>query len=409
MRKLGVCLLALALCACYTKDDKQDSIPVDEVSAVSQQEQILMEPERFNALVSAITKSDTEAVQNLVKEGVNLNQTDEYGFSLLKVAIYSEPVNLDIIEILLKAGAENQGNEAQNKALIDALYRQAADVEIAELLLKYGANPNAEDELLKQGALIEALQLNNPNPQIIKLLIDAGADVNQTDALGRSPLHHAVSIGNPNPVTVEFLLKNPNAEDEPLKQGALEALQPSNPNPQIIKLLIDAGADVNQTDVLGRSPLYYVVLSESPDFEIIKLLLKYGAAMQTEDFDVLDMLVSMKNPNLEVIEFLLQNGANPNVVNYAHKSPLMTASADGNVALVRLLLANGADPNFVGKIEQPALWWAVQNGQLETARVLLEGGADPDYSLEGITAISMAKEKGYADIVNLLQQYTKTK
>ena len=342
MRKLGVCLLALALCACYTKDDKQDSIPVDEVSAVSQQEQILMEPERFNALVSAITKSDTEAVQNLVKEGVNLNQTDEYGFSLLKVAIYSEPVNLDIIEILLKAGAENQGNEAQNKALIDALYRQAADVEIAELLLKYGANPNAEDELLKQGALIEALQLNNPNPQIIKLLIDAGADV-------------------------------------------------------------------NQTDVLGRSPLYYVVLSESPDFEIIKLLLKYGAAMQTEDFDVLDMLVSMKNPNLEVIEFLLQNGANPNVVNYAHKSPLMTASADGNVALVRLLLANGADPNFVGKIEQPALWWAVQNGQLETARVLLEGGADPDYSLEGITAISMAKEKGYADIVNLLQQYTKTK
>lgn len=112
--------------------------------------------------------------------------------------------------------------------------------------------------------------------------------------------------------------------------------------------------------------------------------------------------------NVDKVKKLLREGANPNAGVYEHLSPIYAAVENHRIEVVRLLLDNGVSANSYEEL----LWWplpsAVYHHDTEMVNLLLSRGADftKEYPLDGRdrTPLNFAEDKGYDDIVELLDE-----
>jgi len=117
---------------------------------------------------------------------------------------------------------------------------------------------------------------------------------------------------------------------------------------EMIKYLLEAGADPNITDSRDIPPLFIAIFHSvvNKNDEPVELLLKYGAktnvVIRGSDF-LLHLTADMKNA--KVIRTLLDYQADPNSVDDQGFTPLHIAAITGNVAAAKLLLKHGADVN----------------------------------------------------------------
>ncbi|MBA3996461.1 MAG: hypothetical protein C0489_05145 [Candidatus Accumulibacter sp.] len=116
----------------------------------------------------------------------------------------------------------------------------------------------------------------------IRTLLDAGAEINVTDALGRTPLHMAGFYGRPR--TTELLLARGadiGARDRvgmtPLHAAVLDGTY------QVVDLLLGKGADINAASDSGMTPLHLAASTGQP--KVIRLLLQHGANPNSKDKD----------------------------------------------------------------------------------------------------------------------------
>lgn len=110
--------------------------------------------------------------------------------------------------------------------------------------------------------------------EIVRLLLENGAELEAQDYLGRTPLHAA----HRHPSTVQLLLEagaNVNARDS---FGAT-ALHMGIRIPETIELLINSGAEIDSADALGRSPLDLAVRGGSSrrNIRVVTALVEAGA------------------------------------------------------------------------------------------------------------------------------------
>ena len=146
--------------------------------------------------------------------------------------------------------------------------------------IKNGADVNKKDQ---HGTTPLKLAVGyNKNPEVIQVLLDAGADVNGTSGYGGSTALMSATYGTDNPV--------------------------------VMKMLIDAGADVNAEDGLGRTALMYATIQHGSPEEV-KLLLDAGADVNAKDKLHVTALMSAayQNEHPEVLELLLDAGADVKV------------------------------------------------------------------------------------------------
>ncbi|GBM70702.1 Ankyrin-1 [Araneus ventricosus] len=241
-----------------------------------------------------------------------------------RATIADEPLRLaiknghyEVAEILLKSGADP-----------NARYFLGAEINLIsplntrflELLLRHGANPNSRDRtgltpLMKACRHPDGLESS-------QILIKYGANVNDMTPErhdNRTVLHYAVLSGNMN--TVKLLLKH----GAVVKFGP-DYLKPSpldfailRGNPEMVKLLIDSGADVNLGSPIIGCPLH-IALSEKVDnkIDIIKLLLERGADPNAvsvcDDAPLIkppigEYFNSCDNPTVEIVRLMLYYGA----------------------------------------------------------------------------------------------------
>lgn len=180
-----------------------------------------------------IRHGQKENVENFLKLGGSLKQTDSKGRTSLHHALFKK--KYEICKLLVEHGVEvNQGDIEGVSPLHEAACR--GNREIVEFLLDHGAIPEARDGWgrtpLYQAVLKE-------HKEVVEFLLERGADVNQVAYVGISSLYVAVC-----------------------KQ-----------NQEIVKRLLKAGADVNQsTHQDGETPLHVAAGSENK--EILELLLR---------------------------------------------------------------------------------------------------------------------------------------
>lgn len=110
--------------------------------------------------------------------------------------------------------------------------------------------------------------------------------------------------------------------------------------------------------------------------------------------------------SLEVVQALLDAGADPLLRRYDDETPLIIAAARNvNPAIAALLAAKG-DINSVDVTGATALHWATAMSSIELIRVLLKAGANPNViSIPQTTPFSNALARGDRHIIELLNEY----
>lgn len=128
-------------------------------------------------------------------------------------------------------------------------------------------------------------------------------------------------------------------------------------------------------------------------FGIKKVDLEFNEAMSEGDLDTAKRFL---NEDADInFQFKRENGF----------SNLMMIAAGANyVKGLQFLLDNGADPNLRLNDGRTALMLAAERGNLEYVRRLLQAGADPSLVAgDGSTAYSLAAAAGHYEVVSLLE------
>jgi ankyrin repeat protein len=142
--------------------------------------------------------------------------------------------------------------------------------------------------------------------------------------------------------------------------------------------MLQKGADVNEPEANGTTPLHYAVYNE--DADLVERLIKAGAKVSVvNDFGSTPMAEAAAVGNAAIIKMLLKAGADVNSRNREGQTALMAVARTGSVDAARLLLEAGADVNSTEQWGgQSALMWAAAQEQPAMVKFLIEHGADVD-------------------------------
>ena len=229
----------------------------------------------YPVLVHAIYRTEDDdqlehTLRLLLKLGADVNAADsDRLYTPLTMAI-AEKCRLSIIRLLLDAGADvNSEVHRGFNALYSAVYYQTNHAELLRLLLDAGADPNPPSDPPFHTALY--LALTHGDGQVAQLLLAAGADLARAadiDSLRRDfrrLMNEGQCIA---PATL-------------LLHEVLRVLT-ENVTPLNIRLLLEAGAEVNQADDDGATPLM-LACRRADDPAFIRLLLEAGADIFARD------------------------------------------------------------------------------------------------------------------------------
>ena len=313
-----------------------------------------------------------------------------YAYFFLLFLLTVAPVSAGVLQ-----QQDPKTREELDKRLISILdQRETPSVETVKLLLTKGADVNARTD--DGTALMMAVRWGHA--EIVKLLLDAGAQADARHRLGYSALMMSASRSIPE--------MNP-PRGQPLPPPAAE----------IMSLLLAKGADVN---FLGRDGETALMAANSA--EKVKLLVARGAQVNTRDKESRTALMfAVDRGDVEVVEALLQAGADASVVNEKGATALMYALQEPSpynpqetvkltkrrIEAARLLLSRGniGDVNAQNEDGETLLMRAVNLGEPELVKALLDHGADVNrYDVLGSTAVILAYEKDQPAIQELLKR-----
>lgn len=228
------------------------------------------------ALHLASSGGHLDVVKALVEAGSCLDDIDKLGRSPLIWATAGRYV--DVVQFLLTAGASITTSRNWH-ALHEAC--KAGYIELVKLLIDAGApvnNPHQYSGCTPWSPLHIAVR--HGNLDCVKLLISCGADVNSVNAGKHSPLHEAAYRGYEK-ITVELLLHgaDPHAASNQKRTPLHEACMQGKV--KTVMMLLDIGAKVNATDLVRDTPLHLALRADHAydiAVQLTAILLQYGAS-----------------------------------------------------------------------------------------------------------------------------------
>lgn len=300
----------------------------------------LRDNEGRSALLWAAIQGYTDTVNLLISKGAAVNAINNYDDSpLMWAAIMGHS---DVVKLLLSRGADvNSANTVGDTALIWAAMRGFTDV--ISPLLAHGAEVNAKDSYGRT-ALIWAIQKKHINA--VNLLLSKVADVNAKDDGGETALMLAASQGFTAAVA-SLITKGANANVKTENYGLtvlILAIEGQADSPEIARLLLSGGADINARDDSGNTALMVAI--------------DYGWRHYSPD----------------LVNLLLAKGANVNLKNKDGQTPLIIAAEQDRSYIVKLLLSKGADVNERDNKGRTALMRATSRDHRDIVKLLKEAG-----------------------------------
>ncbi len=173
----------------------------------------------------------------------------------------------------------------------------------------------------------------------------------------------------------------------------------------LVKSLIDGGADVNERDTLGETPLHVAAISDYR--EIGSLLLENGADINAGDVRGLTPAHAAAWLGYrDMVDLLITHGADINARDKDGYTVLHTAALAGRKETVSLLIGKGADVNDKSNRSLTPLHAAALSGDRETAALLIDKGADVNArSDDGLTPLHIASQRDHQEVVLLLKRH----
>jgi ankyrin repeat protein len=313
------------------------------------------------------------------------------------------------------------GDQGKAKAAVPAdlvTTIRKADAQVVRKLLDAGADVNACDAEGNTPLLLASFYAS---PKCVKLLIEKGADVNTANKAGVTPLIQAATsydktrslVAAGAKVRVRTALGN-----TPLILAARRA-----GNSRTVQLLLARGADVTERNNVGVSAI--LAGAASGDLETVRLLLDAGA--RVDDFPTskqpraTDLFLGFRTPlmwaayhnDVQMVRLLLDRKADPNQSTY-FGNPLSHACWSNSYEAAELLIARGANVHARDAVADfTPLHWAAgtESSRPELVQLLLANGADPNaVGGESVGALGLvpqtprliAQRRGRTALVNAL-------
>ena len=264
-------------------------------------------------------------------------------------------------------------------------------VKSLKVLVQNGANVNAGNQLGETPVMSAAA---GGFSNIVDYLIDSGADLNATNHMGQSSFIYAARNGNVE--MVKYLQgKGIEVRDGEFEMALIDAIERNSI--EMVKTLIEMGADVND------QALQHAVLIGNSEM-VRYLVVDHGGnvSLVVNGNPILSMAV--ERSYTEIVQCLIDNGADVEEKNSNGETPLMVAVDHGYLEMVDLLVRRGANINAHGGWEGNTVFmYAVARGDLEFvekihqyAPVLIE------YYNQHKTPLMIAAETGNLELVRYI-------
>ena len=248
--------------------------------------------------------------------------------------------------------------------------------------------------------------------------VSGGADINQRDGDGRSPLLHAIRSGqreaarfllengadihlatwdNETPLmyaaqhgdlemTRDLVRRGVNPIAGSVKGGTALFLAARSGHLDVVSYLLETGMDVDlRPSREGRSAGTALVgAAHEGHIDVVRLLLSKGANLEATTWQgETSLILSCYGNHPELTALLIEAGANLGAMNAYGWSAIMMGAQNGSRESIKLLIEAGADVNAVNNYGYTALAVAAETGHLETAELLIENGASIDEAIKG--------------------------
>lgn len=300
-------------------------------------------------------KTDTKLVEKMEQMGIDLNipvikgRTPAFIVANKEYHKKSAFDNIDQEEELAKVMAyfSKESMEALDDKGTSAAHNAAKNnhSKMMEVMLQTGIDVNlTEDSPQIAGTTLLHTACKYGNPEIVKLLVEAGADDTMLNAKEESPAHivlfHDYITGSKKLETDDriALLRELKHVDVPGKYGVTSMMaaldcQDYGISHYLAPVFIEKGADVNHTDDFGNTPL---LLGRGMD--ILKVLVEAGADVnaRNQDGDTPLHKALMRRSSQEA-QYLIKKGANVNVANEEQVTPVQLAVENGLEELLPLM------------------------------------------------------------------------
>lgn len=236
----------------------------------------------------------------------------------------------------------------------------------------------------------------------VRALLDSGVDANERNSTGWTALHRLGMRGSPE---MARLLVEHGAD--------LEATDSLNETPLItacrfenkplVPTLVKLGANVNHVAKEKHTALWYAI-SSMKDLDTVRFLVESGAD-PNENYEYGDnpFLLSVSAQKTDVTNFLLPLTEDVARMNKHQVCAIRFAAGYNDTELIAKLLARGVDPEQATDYGHTPLMSAAENDAVDAAKLLLAHGADPQRKTQyGDSAISLAERRGNAEVYSLL-------
>ena len=385
---------ALAVAAAHSDNTKLIQKLLDKLDELGKKKDEIDTPDSRGTtpLMQAITNNHVDVSQLLINEGANINTEDQLGNTPLLLAVRQ---SIQIIEMLLQKGVDiNCRKNARECPIIQA--SRSRNREIIRILLDADADIDAKNEF-SQTALTVAI--GNGDTNTAEMLLEEGADPN----IGKPrPIIQAASIRNKR--LIDILVKKGidlNALDEQNNTALLVALQKGYQD--IAHQLLQAEANPNVRNKSGEIPLILALEREYLDMSLPHKLLEKGANPNVRNASGEPaLIIATKKRYLEVlIELLEHENIDVNAQNTDGDTAIIVASREGHLDAVHRLLEKGANPDIPNQASEIPLILALEKNHLKVFDKLLKHKSiDVNaQNADGDTPLIVAFREGHLDAV----------
>jgi cytohesin len=400
----------------------------------------------------ASVNGDAPILEALIKAGADPNEKMPLGRTPLMVA--ARTGNVEALKVLVDHGADVNARETARGTTPLMWAADEAHAPAVKFLIEHGADLNARSNPASRGRGPALGKANDPR----KAVAAQGAAVARGQALDLAQLREAEARANAAAAEAAR-----DAADDAADQAAVGFARnrvPPNDGGQLtaliyaarsddlatVKVLLDAGVDINQTSGYGWSPL--LVATQNRYYKLGAFLLEHGADpnlankggwtplyLATDNRNIEGGDYPVRRPDMDHLDFiklLIDRGANVNArvkdstetrtvftnqwLDENGATAFLRASQSGDVELMKLLLAHGADPKIntvlnvsplqvaagIGWVEGITYEWSPK-ATFEAVKLLLDLGLDPNLQADtGRTALHGAAHKGRTDVIQIL-------